>query len=316
LASKRFIEITAKTQEEAQELAKRELKMGETIAGAEVLAAPTRGIFGIVGNPEVRIRYTIEPSAPPQAKIVKATEEVHSAGTPPTMPYKHNNENATDEFHEDRQHSEHQERVSNYRAPARAPAPDYPFKEQVFTIIKEVGLNLGVGDVALSDGIQDDTWVIDVGGANVSQLIGKHGRTLDALQYLLNIMVNKGKEEKTKLVLDVQGYREKRHKGLIMLANRMCRKVIESGKQVELEPMSIHDRRTIHLALKDRNGIETFSKGVEPLRRIVISPKRPGTAGQPSLRSSTTDHVSTPVAVPAKGRSVPMFMEEDPSDED
>ncbi|HNW36380.1 MAG TPA: KH domain-containing protein, partial [Candidatus Ozemobacteraceae bacterium] len=203
---------------------------------------------------------------------------------------------------------------------------DHPMHDQVHAIVKHVAEFVGVADVELTDRIDDGVWTVDAAGANVSQLIGKHGRTLDALQYVINIIANKGREGRAKLVIDVEGYREKRHKGLVQLANRMYHKVVDSGRPVELEPMSTLDRRTIHLALKDRSGIETFSKGTEPMRRVVISPTRPaGTDPMPPRRPRTgfrgnraPDKPQRPVGEAGgeqKTKSVPMFME-DFSDED
>lgn len=183
-----------------------------------------------------------------------------------------------------------------------------PMHDEMFEIVREVGGSVGVENIELNEFVCDGAWVIDASGDNVSQLIGKHGKTLDSLQYLLNIIYNKGKDERTKIVLDAQGYREKRHRNLMMLAQRMQRKVLATGRQVELEPMSTLDRRTVHMALKDVAEVETFSKGVEPLRRVVIGlaqKKQVDNDWQP-LMVDEGDEGET-----AAMGSVPMFMEDD-----
>jgi predicted RNA-binding protein Jag len=181
-----------------------------------------------------------------------------------------------------------------------------PLHDEMFDIVREVGGSVGVENIELAEFICDGAWVIDASGDNVSQLIGKHGKTLDSLQYLLNIIYNKGKDERTKIVLDAQGYREKRHRNLMMLAQRMQRKVLATGRQVELEPMSTLDRRTVHMALKDVAEVETFSKGVEPMRRVVIAmAQRKG--GESDWQPLMVDEGDEGAAIAA----VPMFMEDD-----
>jgi len=189
---------------------------------------------------------------------------------------------------------------------------NHPGYQEIFALIKDVAANVGIDDLEMNDFQRDGAWVIEAAGENVSQLIGKRGRTLDSLQYLMNIIFNKGNEDRIKLVLDVQGYREKRFRNLILLANRMCRKAVSSRRQVELEPMSTLDRRTIHMALKDRKDIETFSKGMEPMRRVVISPVKKKAQNynadwQPLAEDADSDFSEK---FESSG-SVPMFMEED-----
>ncbi len=337
MSNKRFIEITAKSQQEAEEIARKELRVGETISGAEILVAPAKGIFGIVGSPETRVRFTIEPQPlPPEPAPIETAEPAPPPPPPPTFarrsphprPPRRRVESREPRHSSDDSFGEDDEAValpsgenvesltSGAFAPGAAEAwLSHPLHELVHQLVREVATNVGVSEIQLRDGKIDDTWLIEAAGGNVSQLIGKHGRTLDALQYLLNIIVNKGREDRTKLLLDVQGYRDKRHRGLILLANRMFRKVIDSGKQVELEPMSTLDRRTIHLALRDKTGIETFSKGVEPLRRVVISPRKSGSP-RPTREPRHEQGPAREPAPPTRGKSVPMFMEGDSSDED
>lgn len=184
---------------------------------------------------------------------------------------------------------------------------------EIFELIKEVAKNVGVEEIALNDFMRDGAWVIDTAGNNVSQLIGKRGKTLDSLQYLMNIIYNKGKDDRTKIVLDAQGYREKRYRSLISLANRMARKAVATGRNVELEPMSTLDRRTIHMALKDNEEIETFSKGVEPMRRVVIASKNGRKNNNNEWQPLVVEDNDGDEAMEqtTEATSVPMFMEDD-----
>jgi len=111
-------------------------------------------------------------------------------------------------------------------------------------------------------------------GGDLGLLIGRRGQTLEALQFLLNLIVNKDSKEKTKIILDVEGYRHRREKSLQDLARRLAEKARQDKKNVILEPMMPNERRIIHLALQDNPHVSTFSQGEEPLRKVVISPKK------------------------------------------
>lgn len=104
-------------------------------------------------------------------------------------------------------------------------------------------------------------------------LIGKRGNTLDSIQYLLSLAVNKENQEYIKVLIDIEGYREKREKTLIRLANKMADKALYGGHLVKLEPMNPYERRIIHSSLQNHKGVSTHSEGEEPYRRVVISKK-------------------------------------------
>jgi len=116
--------------------------------------------------------------------------------------------------------------------------------------------------------------LVDMQGAGLGVLIGKRGETLDALQYLVNLGINKGREERCKVVLDVEGYRTRREQTLEDLALKLAEKARQRGRNVVLEPMNSRERRIIHTALQGIDDIYTYSEGEEPYRKIVISPRR------------------------------------------
>lgn len=323
----RTIEITAKSEDEARQLANGELNENETIVSAETLSAPAKGIFGFVGKQEFKMKFTIEHSVP-EAETHDSQDTQQSDDNTDDYydydddddymsendeqeetAYTHSNDRETKEERPERHHAPERERLE-----VTQNIKSHPKYDLIFELITEASKNLGLDDIQTQDYIRDGAWVIEADGENLSQLIGKRGRTLDSLQYLMNIIFNKGCEERFKIVLDAQGYREKRYRNLISLANRMTRKVISSRRSVELEPMSTLDRRTVHLALKDKRGIQTFSKGVEPSRRVVIAPskKRRGWKPSPERRHNEAPrHNSQPDQPVEVGSSVPMFMEED-----
>lgn len=114
----------------------------------------------------------------------------------------------------------------------------------------------------------------DITGAEAGILIGHHGQTLDAMQYLLNLVASKVEEGSQRVVLDVEGYRKRREETLTRLASRLAERVRRNGEPMVLEPMSAHERRVIHLALQDDPYVVTGSEGEDPFRRVVIQPKR------------------------------------------
>lgn len=115
--------------------------------------------------------------------------------------------------------------------------------------------------------------ITDISSTDMGILIGKRGNTLDSIQYLLSLVVNKKKESYIKVVVDTEGYRAKREETLIRLANKMAEKAKYSRRPVKLEPMNPYERRIIHSALQNINGITTYSEGDEPYRRVVIQSK-------------------------------------------
>lgn len=145
--------------------------------------------------------------------------------------------------------------------------------ERVGRFLNEVCEAIGLqAQVAVKE---DGDYVhVDVTGREAGILIGHHGQTLDALQYLTNLVAGKAGDEGPRVLLDVEEYRKRREETLIRLATRLADRVRRNGEPLELEPMSAHERRVIHLALQDSPSVETSSEGEEPFRRVVIQPKR------------------------------------------
>lgn len=127
-------------------------------------------------------------------------------------------------------------------------------------------------DMKITEG--DHDLMINLEGNDLGILIGRRGETLDALQYLVNLSVNKNRDKRKKVVIDVEGYRKRREETLQKLALKLADKAKQRGRNVVLEPMSSQERRIIHTVLQGRDDIHTFSEGEEPCRKIVIAPKK------------------------------------------
>ena len=113
-----------------------------------------------------------------------------------------------------------------------------------------------------------------INGDTLGILIGRRGETLDAVQYLTSLKVNRGRDSYTRVTLDTENYRAKREDTLIRLANRMANRALRTGRKVSLEPMNPYERRIIHFALQQNEGVTTHSEGDEPNRHVVITHKK------------------------------------------
>ena len=116
----------------------------------------------------------------------------------------------------------------------------------------------------------DESLYLDINGKDSGTVIGKRGQTLDAIQYLTSLVVNKDEEKYTRVVVDAENYREKRERTLEQLANRLADKVVRTKKPVRLEPMNPYERKVIHATLQSNPNVTTKSEGEEPYRRVII----------------------------------------------
>jgi spoIIIJ-associated protein len=119
----------------------------------------------------------------------------------------------------------------------------------------------------------DDAITLTVGGPDLGMLIGRHGQTIDAIQYLANaIAFRRHPDDRKEIVIDAAGYRARRQASLEALAVRSAQRAVQAGEAVELDPMTAVERKIVHLRLKEFAGVETSSEGTEPNRFVVVSP--------------------------------------------
>lgn len=154
----------------------------------------------------------------------------------------------------------------------RVEAKDSPArraKEFIYKILKAMSLDAEI-DIKEEDNIIN----INIAGDKLGIMIGRRGETLDALQYLTNLAVNKNQQNRKKIYIDIEGYRERREETLRKLAFKLADKARQRGRSVILEPMNSQERRIIHTALQGEADIITFSEGEDPYRKIIIAPKK------------------------------------------
>lgn len=141
------------------------------------------------------------------------------------------------------------------------------------TILKEILSRMGIDAKVETDYIDGSTH-LNILTDSPALLIGKHGQTLDAIERILNCIVNKVSLAKKRVFVDTEGYRERREERLIEMANQVAEKVRYTGRDVVLAPMSPRDRRIIHVTLKEDEIVSTYSQGEGDMRRVVITAQR------------------------------------------
>jgi spoIIIJ-associated protein len=157
-------------------------------------------------------------------------------------------------------------------APAAPPADESREAARVRELIERFGVALEL-HCRVDVREDEETIVASCTGRDLGLLIGKHGQTIDALQYLANAVVHRDPSSPRKsIVVDAAGYRARRQSALDSLAVRSAERALQSGRPVELDPMTAVERKVVHVRLKDFAGVETASEGTEPNRYIVITP--------------------------------------------
>ncbi|MXY28217.1 protein jag [Candidatus Poribacteria bacterium] len=138
------------------------------------------------------------------------------------------------------------------------------------TILRELLSRMGIGAEVESDFVDGSTH-LNIHTDSPALLIGKHGQTLDAIERLLNCIVNKASLVKRRVFVDTEGYRERREERLVEMAHQMAEQVKYTNREVVLAPMSARDRRIIHVALREDDIVSTYSQGEGDMRRVVIT---------------------------------------------
>ena len=156
------------------------------------------------------------------------------------------------------------------------PAEIKEIEERAVVFLRDVFASMKLGEVEITSkyNTNDGSLEVDFEGEDMGILIGKRGQTLDSLQYLTSLVVNKGKANYIRVKLDTEDYRRRRKETLENLARGIAYKVKKTRKPVVLEPMNPYERRIIHSALQGNKFVETVSEGEEPYRHVVVKLKR------------------------------------------
>ncbi len=257
------MEWTGRTVEAALEAAAADLGCAPASLEYTVLEQPSRGFLGLIGRKDARIRVrdidgaaasetkAADPSADMAELETRLEEEVEE--TQVDAPYQAASAKA----------AKAKDAVSLLEQEQRA----RKFLEDVFAAMKI--------EVELQRSETEEGILFQLEGESLGILIGKHGQTLDALQYLTNLAANRGVAgERLHVQLDIEGYRARREETLTRLAGHLAEKACRIGQEIHLEPMNRHERKIIHMALQDSRKVSTYSAGDEPRRYVVIVPRR------------------------------------------
>lgn len=276
------VEATGKTIEDAVRSGLVQLGLTRDEVTVEVLSEPKSGFLGIGSKPAV-VRVTAKEEAEHvlqrQQEDVRKAEEAEKqaadaagiAVAEPPCPEEPVSAPAESEI----DHPADGAKDSVAASPADEEADqkeDFTAEEaaaKAREFLQEVLKNMGM-QVVIEKMIKPDKIILHLHGKNLGILIGKHGRTLDALQYLTNLTTNQGKETRHFIMLDVENYRHRREETLKQLALRLSGRVKKKGDRVVLEPMNGYERKIIHVALQDADHVRTESEGQDPYRHVVI----------------------------------------------
>jgi spoIIIJ-associated protein len=143
-------------------------------------------------------------------------------------------------------------------------------EERAKTFLQQLLVNMDLSGVFIESTEKDDGIFIDLEGEGLGYIIGHRGETLDAMQYIVSLVANKGEEQYKRITLDTGSYREKREKTLVSLAGRIAVNAVKTHRNTTLEPMNPYERRIIHTAVQEINGAASWSVGEDPNRRVVI----------------------------------------------
>lgn len=286
------VEKLAKTVDDAIEEALADLGITSDDAIIEVLdEGDPGGLLGFGRRPaRVRVSSALEENFVEPAPSSRDFAETDSS---PVYPYDADFEDETDEaFEEERTRDfsqedlpydqdeeyalEDEEDVSNSSASGQtaeeySPEEKAALEDKAVEFVANILQNLGIHGRISSFYADDGSLQIDVSGDDLGNAIGRRGETLEAIQYLTTLAINQDHDRYQRVYLDIDYYRDRQMKQLRQKARRSAEKVLKSGRPFVMNPMSPSERRQIHLALADFQGITTYSEGQEPQRSVVIA---------------------------------------------
>lgn len=271
-----FIEKTAKTVEEAKQAALAELGVREDEADIEIIEEASKGFLGLIGGHDAKVRVTVRKNGSDQ--ISAGTDEMPMPEIIETS--RQVGDLVKKQSREENAHEERPRMVSEEEAAVPLERAE-KFLRQIF---ESMHLEVSIEKVR-----GEEAYVLNFTGEDLGILIGKHGQTLDSLQYLVNLAANHGlTENRVHIILDVEHYRDRREETLRRLAARLADKAIRTRQRIMLEPMNRHERKIIHMALQENRRVSTYSSGDEPYRKVVIEPNRERRGGYRERREKET----------------------------
>ena len=308
----RSVESSAKTMEEAVTQGLEKLGVSFADVKIDILDEGSKGFLGILGGKPVVVRLTVREDAeggedvlssvgleeavkepeqkPARKRAPKAKAEKPAAEAKPEKPAAQEKAaqpakapkagKPAKPAKSEKAPAERKQAAPKAEKPAPAPEAVQPPADaeapegRAFTFLTDVTRLMGVEVTINARRDEEGNVRVDMFGDTLGILIGRRGETLDALQYLTSLYVNKGSEDYIRVTLDTENYRAKREEALRRLANRMANRAVKTGRKVVMEPMNPYERRILHSALQQNDAVTTHSEGEEPNRHVVITLKQ------------------------------------------
>ncbi|MCI7759143.1 MAG: protein jag [[Eubacterium] saphenum] len=252
-------EFSAKTIEEAKELAAKEFGVSADEIEFDILEQPRKTLFGGLKG-EARVNAIYEPAAEePKKRIFEDDDEDEEAA-----------EESAPEALDDEKSDDEEEALPEDFDVSKSLKVKTAI-EYLTAVLKALGLE----KFTITPEKRGGNVVLDIKGEKLGVVIGKRGETLDSLQYLTILASNRTEESFCRISLDCNGYRDKRRETLDALARKTSAKVIKQGRKIALEPMNPYERRIIHSCVAEIEGVSSRSTGSEPFRKVVIYADKP-----------------------------------------
>lgn len=267
--------IEGKNVEQALKLAAEKYKLPVGKIKYEVISYGSTGIFGLVGAKKAKIKIILpneekigkkefpkrEEKAAEQKPLVVEASQTDAEVPVPGEPTGHHEES-----------TEETDASAVYVGTVDAEAAIDAGKIALQKILDMITTDATIGVEE-----KEETVIFNIIGGKSAVIIGKRGQTLEAIQYIIEKIVNRGSEKRIRLQIDVQGYLKNRRSNLEEMATRLAEKALRIGKPVTVGEMNVHDRKIVHMALKDHKSVRTQSMGTGFYRKLVIFPKKNGT---------------------------------------
>ena len=261
-----YIEVSGKTVDEALTNALVKLETTSDKVEYEVVSKGSNGFLGIGAKPAViRVRRKQESAEPAAESIIKNTIKTESH-------VKKEEKQTAPEKKEKVKSPVEETKVQEVKPESKTEVmSDEEIERRIRTFLADMfkAMDMEV-EVKINFNKKDECVDVELLGNNMGVLIGKRGQTLDSIQYLISLVVNKGKEKYVRIKVDTENYRNRRKETLETLAKNIAYKVKRSKHPVSLEPMNPYERRIIHAALQNDKYVSTRSEGEEPFRHVVI----------------------------------------------
>lgn len=268
------LEFEDKTVQKATEKAINSLNIPKDKLKIDIISYGSSGIFGLVGMKKAKIRVTI-----PDNHHFEVPDSIAEESEIPVAEKKNADAKRVSSIVQDVFNIQTKEPGKNQVEPETQPSLQEEDLDEISKTAEKTLVHIIshiTEDANVSVEAKAETIIFNIEGGNSGVLIGKRGQTLEALQYLLEKIVNKTYNRRMHIQIDVEGYLAGRKNRLKSMAQNISKKVKRTGKPVTLGQMNAHDRRVVHIALKDDNNVKTQSMGHGFYRKLIIIPKRSG----------------------------------------